>query len=562
MTEGAKKPVVVLCGFMGTGKSAVGRELARLLEVDFVDTDALVEEREGMPVAEIFEKSGEPRFRELEAEVVGALDPRGGAVVSTGGGTIVDPRSFARLQTLGTTVLLEASVEAIVERAERGAGDRPLLVPGDRKRSTEERVTSLLASRRDAYDRCDLRLDTTTRCAAEAAFDVAEMLRARNAGHALVPLRVDTRPIPGRRPTGGNTRLSRVVVGRGVAARLGEWLERLELETSVYFLSPPRVWELAEDRVVPSLDERGISWTSIPVDDGDLHKTLEQAAGLVDRLAAAGAERDGVVVAVGGGVTGDVGGFVASIYMRGLPFVQIPTSLLAQVDASIGGKVGVNHPRAKNLIGSTYQPHLVLTDPELLASLPDEEVANGMAEVVKTAIIGSAGLFQRLSLEAGKSSRRPSAALLDDAIVECARIKGGIVERDPYERDLRRVLNLGHTVGHALESALSYRGLRHGEAVGLGMLAAWRVAIGRGRAEARWLEDTRALLETFGLPTEVPDLDAEGLRASMQLDKKRRSGRLTFVLPREPGRVEIVDDVTDREIVAAATGMKNGKDPR
>jgi 3-dehydroquinate synthase len=315
------------------------------------------------------------------------------------------------------------------------------------------------------------------------------------------------------------------------------------LETRVFFLSPAHVARLALPRVTPSLDERSVPWSVIHVEDGDEHKTMQQVERIVGELAEAGASRDTVAVTVGGGVTGDIGGFAASMYMRGLPFVQIPTSLLAQVDASIGGKVGVNHARAKNLVGATYQPHLVLTDPALLDTLPEREFSNGMAEAIKTAIVGDPGLFERLAQTPGP--------VIDDVVAACVRVKARVVEGDPFERDSRRVLNLGHTLGHALEAALSYRGLPHGAAVGLGLLAAWRIAVARGVAEPVWLERTRELLGRFGLPTEAPAVDEASLRAALQLDKKRRAGGLTFVLPLRPGRVEIVDDVAERELVAA-----------
>ncbi len=557
MTGRLNKPVVVLCGFMGTGKTVVGRALARRLDVEFIDTDAAIEESEGLRVAEIFDKHGEARFRELEAETCRALDPGAGAVIATGGGMMTDPRNAVYLQSLGTTILLEASVDAIIARA-GSAGDRPLLATGrtDGDDAMRGRVESLLKSRRGAYQQCELRLDTTTRTPEEAACDIHDMLTANAARKSLIPLRVDTRPVPGQQPGPSNTRLSRILVGGGAAADLGTWLERLQLTTEVFFLTPSHIEEIALPKITPSLDRRSIPWRTIHVDDGDDHKAMDQVSRLLDELAAAGAARDSVVATVGGGVTGDIGGFVASIYMRGLPFVQIPTSLLAQVDASIGGKVGVNHSRAKNLIGAIYQPHLVLIDPGLLDTLPRAELANGMAEVIKTAIIGSADLFERLALDTGASSDRPSVAFLEDVVGECARIKASVVERDPYERDLRRVLNLGHTLGHALESALAYTGIKHGQAVGLGTLAAWRVAVKRRAADARWIEETRALLEHFELPTVVPDVDDNAVRSAMGLDKKRRSGKLTFVLPIEPGRVEIVNDVSDDELIEA---MRDGK---
>jgi 3-dehydroquinate synthase len=266
------------------------------------------------------------------------------------------------------------------------------------------------------------------------------------------------------------------------------------------------------------------------------------------------------VVALGGGVTGDLAGFVAATYMRGLPFVQVPTTLLAQVDASIGGKVGVNHPRFKNLIGAMHQPHVILSDLDTLATLPPRNLASGMAEVVKTVIIGSPGFFETMhatSLLIGDpaaSGRRlqDDATLLDTAVWECARIKAHIVEQDPYEHSRRRVLNLGHTLGHAIEAASGYDTISHGEAVALGLLAAVRVATARGAATRDFLESVRAILTACSLPTAMPPLDADALTAAMSGDKKRRSGGLTFVLPVAPGDVRIVDDVTENELIAAA----------
>jgi shikimate kinase/3-dehydroquinate synthase len=538
------RPVVILCGFMGAGKSSVGAALAPLLGVELIDTDALIEEQAGTTIAAIFSEHGEEYFRGLEAAMCRSIDASRGAVIATGGGMVMDPDNFSHLEKMGTTVWLEASVDAIVERA---AGDRPLLVGAVSKDEVRARVVSLLAGREDVYRQCELRLETSNRTSEEAAYDIREMVQAHRAGFEVGPLRLETRPLPGRRQRIGNTRLSRVAVGRGVADGLGAWLERLELTTSVFFFTPPHIGRFALPRMTPSLDEHGVSWRVIHVDDGDAHKNLNQGGRLIDELAVTGAARDSVVVTTGGGVTSDLGGFVASIYMRGLPLVHVPTSLLAQVDASIGGKVGVNHARAKNLIGAVYQPHLVLIDPSLLDTLPEREWANGMAEVIKTAIIDSPELFEQVERMVSEGGARRA----EEVITECVRLKAGVVEDDPFEVDRRRILNLGHTLGHALESALTFTGPRHGEAVGLGLLAAWRVAIARGCADAEWLSRTRSLLEACGLPTQVPRVDERAVRAALVLDKKRRDGGLTYVLPLRPGCVEVVDDVTEDELLAA-----------
>jgi 3-dehydroquinate synthase len=215
--------------------------------------------------------------------------------------------------------------------------------------------------------------------------------------------------------------------------------------------------------------------------------------------------------------------------------------------------VGVNHPRVKNLVGTIYQPHLVLSDPDTLATLPARELAGGMAEVVKTAIIGSPVLFERLRTCVESGAPQSDATLLEDAVRQCVRIKGRIVERDPFERDERRVLNLGHTLGHAVESAAGYGSITHGEAVAIGLVAALAVSVKRGIATRDFLDAVRSILTACGLPVHMPELDAGALARAMAGDKKRRAAGLTFVLPVAPGDVRIVDDVTEEEIIRAAT---------
>ncbi|MCH7548255.1 MAG: iron-containing alcohol dehydrogenase, partial [Candidatus Krumholzibacteriota bacterium] len=477
----ASAPVVILCGFMGTGKSSVGRSLSCLLGVPLFDTDEMIESREGKTIAEIFARRGETYFRKLERDILEELDIAGGAVVATGGGMVVEQDNFARLESMGVLIHLDAGLDVIARRIGADAL-RPMAA------GATEGWADLYEQRRPMYARIAQRVDTSQRSAEETAVDIAEAVLS---GGNVMHLRVNTLPIPGVAATVTNTRLSRIVIGRGVAARLGEWLDRLGLAgdsgrdtPSVVFLIPRRIEKLYLQQITAPLDKASISWRRIHVRDGDADKTIEQTTGLLDELAGSGASRSTVVVTVGGGVTGDIGGLVASLYMRGVPWFNIPTTLLAQVDASIGGKVGVNTERAKNLVGAFHQPLVVLSDPDLLTSLPPREIANGMAEVVKTAMIGDAEFFAELV-----GGATIDADFLEHAVRVCSRIKGAIVEADPYERDLRRVLNLGHTLGHALEAAGAYTGLSHGEAVALGLLAALRVAIARGDARTPYLDD-------------------------------------------------------------------------
>jgi len=552
---GPRAPLVVVTGFMGTGKTATGQALAAMLGLRFTDTDRLIEAREGRTIEQIFAEGGEQRFRALEeqvcAELAGSADRAAceGLVVATGGGTLLSAVNHAAFSRPGVfIVLLEASVETIVERVSR-VGTRPLLPGGGTDpggQDLRQRVESLLEERRPHYHRIALRCDTTSITPQRAALEIAAQL--------CLPVRELT--IRFGSPRGDE--ISHIEIGRGLLSRLAERLAAHGLnKRRTFLLIPANVRIHYLEQIASTLDAAAIPWTEIEVRDGDAHKNLDQAARIIDTLAGHGATRDSLILAAGGGVTGDLAGFVASIYMRGVPLIHLPTTLLAQVDASVGGKAGVNHERAKNLIGSFHQPRLVLSDPCTLRTLPREEIAGGMAEVVKTALIGSPELFALLEKElAGDSASATlrSPAFLERCVAACATVKANIVERDPTERNERRLLNLGHTVGHALEAIGSYHRLTHGQAVSIGLVAALKIAVRRGLADAELTARTVGVLDRCGLPTSPPTCDTRELLDAMRLDKKKRAGRLVFILPREPGAMQIVDDVTDEEILTAIGG--------
>jgi 3-dehydroquinate synthase len=559
---------------MGTGKTETGRALAELLGLEFVDTDALIESQEGATIAEIFRDRGEDYFRSLERDVCRTLTTRSGLVVASGGGMLVDEENFAALHGTATLVLLEASIDAILERI-GGDDARPLLstergaTPGDVSSGPGDgglrgRLLDLLAEREPAYHRISLRVDTTEIGPVQAASRIAPSLE--------VPSRTITiRLAPGGTRTAGTdaddggggragavSATTRVEIGRGLLSKLGDRLGSLGLASRAFVLAPENVGALFGEQICASLEGASIPWRQIAVRDGDSEKRLEQAGELVDDLASLGADRDSVVVAVGGGVTGDIAGFVASTYMRGVPLVHVPTTLLAQVDSSIGGKTAVNAPTAKNLIGTFYQPHLTLSDPCVLRTLPDDEIANGMAEVVKTALIGSPDLFtfieERLSDDPVRALRE--TGFLERCVWDSATVKAAIVERDPCEVGERRVLNLGHTLGHAFEAAAGYSELTHGQAVSIGLVAAVRIAVERGLADEDLLARVRRTLELCRLPVAAPEFDEAAVRGSLGLDKKKRSGRLHFVLPLRPGSTMVVDDVSEDEMLAAVRREK------
>lgn len=287
---------------------------------------------------------------------------------------------------------------------------------------------------------------------------------------------------------------------------------------------------------------------------GEAHKNLDAVSNVLDTLARLGATRDACVLALGGGVVGDIAGFAAACWMRGIDYVQIPTTLLAMVDSSVGGKTGVDHPAGKNLVGAFHQPRAVVADLDTLATLPDRELRAGLAEVAKIACIGDAAFFEWLEAHADALLARDADALTH-AIARCCRFKAEVVVRDERETGERALLNFGHTFGHALETETGYGALLHGEAVAIGMILAARLSARLGMADAADAERLRALLQRIGLPTELPPgLAADALLARMRLDKKNRVGMLRLILWHGIGRAEIVEDVDAAAVRAVMQG--------
>lgn len=341
-----------------------------------------------------------------------------------------------------------------------------------------------------------------------------------------------------------------IYVASGCLGKLGRIAQEHLTGRRILVVTNPVVAGLYGKAVKQSLAEAGFQVGEAQIPDGEEYKTLATVAGLYDAAFTGGLERGDAVLALGGGVVGDVAGFLAATYMRGVPFVQVPTTLLAQVDSSVGGKVGVNHPGGKNLIGAFYQPRFVLIDPDTLATLPPREVRAGIAEVIKYGVISDAGFFSWLEANIDRLLNIEPAAL-EHAIAASCRIKAAVVSADETEAGLRAILNFGHTVGHALEAVTGYQRFVHGEAVAIGMVAAARLAVRLGCFEPSGADRIAGLVLRAGLPAEVPsDIAPEALLEVMERDKKVVANRLTFVLPEAVGRVRIVRGVAAEDVLA------------
>jgi 3-dehydroquinate synthase len=549
---------IVITGFMGTGKSVVGREVARRLGREFVDMDEVIALRAGQSIPQIFASGGEGEFRRLEGELCQELAQRSDLVIATGGGALVSETNRARLEASGIVVCLECAVDELLRRLE-GVRDRPLLQVKDRRAE----VSRLLRRRRKAYDALPLHLDTTRLSVEEAADRVIELCRAGpdEAGPVTTRFTAAEFELPVESPSGTYT----ILLGSGVLRHLGAQLRSLGTGEPVAVVSNPTVWQLHGHAVRQSLRESQIEHLLALIPDGEEHKTLGTIANLYERFVADGLDRGGTVVAVGGGVVGDVAGFAAATYMRGVELVQVPTTLLSMVDSSVGGKTGVDLPQGKNLVGAFKQPALVVVDPDLLHTLPRSELLCGLAEVVKAGIIDAPDLFEHLEMVSATPAEQPKVSRSGVraegwrwpwVIRRALEVKIHVVQEDPLEQGRRAVLNLGHTVGHALERLSGYT-LRHGEAVSIGLIAATRLAVAMHQADAALAGRVASLLSRLGLPTELPEYELPAIWEAMQSDKKRRGKRLRWVLPRGVGDVILRDDIPRGAVLAVLQEMQD-----
>lgn len=505
------KPLYFLYGPSGAGKSTLGCLLAEVLNLPFYDLDSQVEKISGQSIPQIFTREGEADFRRWEAACLRDLLRQARGVVALGGGALLDPQSRALVETRGPVLVLDAAPESLVERLQKQPGARPLVGDGD---DLSARVSALLRQRAEHYTSFPLHLNTTVLSPAEAAWQAQVALgvfhiRGMGAGY-------DVR------------------VASGGLDRLGDFFLRADWSGPVVVVSDSHVGPLYAGRAVRALAASGYSTRSVILPAGEEHKNLQSVSQLWEAFLDAGVERGSTIVALGGGVISDLTGFAAATYLRGVRWVAVPTTLLAMVDASLGGKTGIDLPRGKNLAGAFHPPALVLADPDVLSSLPLAETRNGLAEALKHGVLADPGLFEQLA------SLDPELPGMDwGAIVRRAvAVKVRVIQADPYEKGVRAALNLGHTIGHALESASAFR-LRHGEAVAAGMVVEARLAEALGLARPGLAEAIQAAVRQLGLPEAVPpDLKTGAIFSFMSQDKKRASGKVRFALPLEIGQVQ------------------------
>ena len=503
---------IVLIGFMGAGKTTAALQLSAERGLRAVDADQLIEERAGSPISEIFGRDGEGAFRALEEQVVCELLERSasGDVVSLSGGAITSGRIRSALDG-HIVVWLEVSRELAWRRV--GGGGRPLAVDRGEFDARHDARLPLYGAAADAFVPASV-----VRSSLARVHDAVEALRAAPPGTRLLWALSASGEYP-------------VYLGRGM---LGSPVWPLESGSRRYCVTDRNVAPLW-------LEPAGAFEHAIVIDPGELSKTLATAAEIWSGLALAGMNRGDHLAALGGGVVGDLAGFCAATYQRGVRVVQMPTTLAAQVDSAYGGKTGVDIPEGKNYVGAYHQPAAVIVDPETLDTLPAEEVAAGYAEVVKTALIAGGSLWERIAAD---------LPIDDDVILDCARTKLAIVAEDEQDGGRRQVLNLGHTVGHAIETVSGYRRYRHGEAVALGLLAALELS-----AQTELREQVATLLSRHGLPTRADGVDRAAVAQATLRDKKRVGDSVPFVLVDAPGSVRHGGAVSAAQLDAALAAL-------
>jgi len=533
---------IILVGPMGAGKSRIGRELAWRCGRRLVDADAEIEREAGISITGIFQRDGEAGFRQRERDMLAALLQDDGLVLATGGGAVLDADTRALLVERGFVVHLHASPATQVQRI---AGDtaRPLLQQDD----PAAVLRALAIERAPLYAAvADLRIDTD-------GLDPADVV-------AKILASLPTNPI--RNVAVGGAQPYDIAIGTGLLDD-GARLTALLRGRHALLVSDANVAPLYADRVQAAMQAArpGIHMAQLAIPAGEHEKTLTRFTEVLEALAALGATRDAAVVALGGGVVGDLAGFAAACWMRGVDVIQLPTTLLAMVDSSVGGKTAVDLPAGKNLAGAFHPPRAVIADTSTLDTLPERELRAGLAEVVKYGAIarsldaGDARFLEWLEKHADALLTRDHLVLAE-AIARCCAFKAAVVGRDPLEHGDRALLNFGHTFGHAIETEQGYAGtaggLNHGEAVAVGMVLAMRLSVALDLAPASSGDRLQRLLQRLGLPTTIPEgLDREALLARMRLDKKADAGGIRFILCDGAGHARMVPGMANAAVLAA-----------
>jgi 3-dehydroquinate synthase len=498
---------IFIYGPPGTGKTTIGNALAQSLGFQFWDLDSAIEKSSQKSIEAIFISSGEAGFRAIESQVLTSMINNDFSVYSLGGGALLNSDNRKIVEGAGVVISLRASLDTMVSRLQSSETQRPLLADIETNKAYRKvdrnKLEQLLLQRAQHYDSFSHQLRTDGRTIDELVIDAMRATGIIQASGIGLPYNI--------------------VVQSGIIREIGAWLNQLNASGPVPIVS---------DRNVDSLGKHGYSAARITIDPGEEYKSLGTVQKVWNEFLKLGIERSNVAIALGGGVVSDLAGFAAAVYMRGIDWIDVPTSLLAMVDASVGGKTSIDLPQGKNLVGSFHSPRLVIIDPQVLRTLPEAEFRNGLAEVIKTGIIGDLELFEICAQGLGNVFAR-----IDEVILRSISVKASIVSQDPFEKGKRASLNLGHTIGHAIERASGYS-IRHGEAVAMGIAVVTQYSEKHGLINSKTSQRIIEVIQRLGLPVSIPPtLSKEILTQYMEMDKKKKNKKIRFVLPVRIGEV-------------------------
>ncbi|MBW8012868.1 MAG: 3-dehydroquinate synthase [Chloroflexi bacterium] len=515
------KDFVFLYGPPGVGKSTVGKLLAADLNLPFIDLDDEIVNRAKKQIPEIFSEEGEESFRVHEQEIINKILSGPPGIIALGGGALLNNQNRAKVEANGQVVFLEGSINVLSERLINSDSIRPLI-----SEASTNKLKDLISHRVEHYASFSKCCNTDNLSPEDVVWEIQKLtgrFRVRGMGDGY-QVRVES---------GGIVHFGQLIIKSGCTG-------------SLIVVTDENVGSLYASKILDSLEQENFEVHLHTIPPGESQKNLETVTEIWDAFLSVKLDRGSTAIALGGGVIGDLTGFAAATFMRGIEWVNLPTTLLAMVDASIGGKTGFNLPQGKNLIGAFHPPQYVLIDPGVLTTLPEVELRCGLAEVVKHGVIGSPSLFEKCVQGWPTNSEE-----IEELVKEAISVKMKVIQNDPYEKGFRASLNLGHTVGHAVELLSSFK-IPHGEAVAIGLVAEARLAERLGITDVGFIDSLTSTLDGLGLPTDIPkEFSKKEIIKMMQMDKKVSNRRIGFALPERVGQVKIGVVVDELEAVFA-----------
>ena len=514
---------IIITGMMGVGKTSVGRILANRLGLSFIDMDRHIEKEHGMSVEEIFNTQGERYFRKAEQDACQKLSKSKNRVIATGGKSLLYEKNLEKMASTGLIVTLLCRTDDLYQRIKTQNSRRPLLQADFRKD-----IENIYKQRETAYWNLPNKIETSGLSIVQVVRKILDYFRGEE---TKITMNVSGKD-------------SSIFVKRGLFSGIGRYLQNIPHDGRIFILSDKTVFSLYGKKLHSELEKAGEDISFFFILPGEKSKNIKNLEKIYNWLYTQGASRSSLFMCFGGGVVSDLGGLAASSYCRGMPLVNVPTTLLGQIDAGIGGKNGINWGDGKNQIGSFYFPEKVLIDPLFLATLNIKQMREGLVEALKAGMIGDRSLFQSI-----KDNPRillfKDLARVEELIKKSVELKVKVTGSDPFEHKQRKTLNLGHTFAHALESFFRYKRLTHGEAVGLGLICAAKMGTLLKITSPEVLDETRRILRQWKVPFKLRSLDAVQALSLMKYDKKRKGKRISFILPLKIGSVEIKDDIDD-----------------